>query len=614
MLKFISKLLGGSKSDKEVKQAFEQVQEINKIYSTLITLTDEDLKSKTSYFKDKVNSAINEFELERSELKNKLVNEALSADDVHQINDRIKYLNKSIFETSEEVLDDILPEAFAVVKEVCRRLTERKHTYIYAGNESIWAMIPYDVQLVGGIVLHNGQIAEMQTGEGKTLSAILPLYLNAITGKGVHLVTVNDYLAKRDCDWMKPVFNFLDIKVGAIQSNMDNQERNEMYLNDITYGTNNEFGFDYLRDNMVTDFDEKVQREHWFAVVDEVDSVLIDEARTPLIISGPVNRTDQKFDEMKGRVKRLVDTQAKLVNEIVANAVNLLAKSDKDSKEEAGVQILRATHGLPKHKRLQKLLQDTEAVKLRHTTEMTYMRDQNRRMHEIDDELYYTVDEKTHQIDITEKGRELLCNAQEDPNLFLLPDITSEISMIEGDTSLSQEDKQQKIDSAHLLYSERSDRMHTVNQLLRAYSLYEKDVEYVIQDSKIMIVDEHTGRILDGRRYSDGLHQAIEAKENVMVEKDTQTLATITLQNYFRLYHKLAGMTGTAETEAPEFEKIYKLEVVSIPSNRPLIRKDLNDVIYKTKREKYNAIADDVIQLLAENRAVLVYKHSTIFS
>jgi preprotein translocase subunit SecA len=606
MLKFISKLLGGSKSDKEVKQAFEQVQEINKIYSTLITLTDEDLKLKTSYFKDKVNSAINEFELERSELKNKLVNEALSADDVHQINDRIKYLNKSIFETSEEVLDDILPEAFAVVKEVCRRLTERKHTYIYAGNESVWAMIPYDVQLVGGIVLHNGQIAEMQTGEGKTLSAILPLYLNAITGKGVHLVTVNDYLAKRDCDWMKPVFNFLDIKVGAIQSNMDNQERNEMYLNDITYGTNNEFGFDYLRDNMVTDFDEKVQREHWFAVVDEVDSVLIDEARTPLIISGPVNRTDQKFDEMKGRVKRLVDTQAKLVNEIVANAVNLLAKQDKDSKEEAGVQILRATHGLPKHKRLQKLLQDTEAVKLRHTTEMTYMRDQNRRMHEIDDELYYTVDEKTHQIDITEKGRELLCNAQEDPNLFLLPDITSEISMIEGDTSLSQEDKQQKIDSAHLLYSERSDRMHTVNQLLRAYSLYEKDVEYVIQDSKIMIVDEHTGRILDGRRYSDGLHQAIEAKENVMVEKDTQTLATITLQNYFRLYHKLAGMTGTAETEAPEFEKIYKLEVVSIPSNRPLIRKDLNDVIYKTKREKYNAIADDVIQLLAENRAVLV--------
>ncbi len=606
MLKFISKLFGGSKSEKEVKQAFELVEEINNVFATLANLSDEELKQKTNYFKEKVRNSISEFEIERSELKNKLINEALSADEVHEVNDRVKLLNKSIFETSEETLDEILPEAFAVVKEVCSRLTDRKHTYFYAGNESIWAMIPYDVQLVGGIVLHNGQIAEMQTGEGKTLSAILPLYLNALTGKGVHLVTVNDYLAKRDCDWMKPVFDFLGINVGAIQSNMENSQRKAIYNSDITYGTNNEFGFDYLRDNMVTEIDEMVQRVHWFAVVDEVDSVLIDEARTPLIISGPVNRTDQKFDEMKGRVKRLVDTQTKLVNEIVGQIATLLSKPDKESKEEAGIQLLRASHGLPKHKRLLKILQDTEAIRLRHTTEMNYMRDQSRRMHEIDDELYYTVDEKTHQIDITEKGRELLCNAQEDPNLFLLPDITSEISMIEGDESLLPEAKQSKIDDAHLLYSERSDRMHTVSQLLRAYSLYEKDVEYVIQDSKIMIVDEHTGRILDGRRYSDGLHQAIEAKENVFVEKDTQTLATITLQNYFRLYHKLSGMTGTAETEAPEFEKIYKLEVVSIPTNRPMIRDDQNDVIYKTKREKYNAIADDVKELLANNRAVLV--------
>jgi preprotein translocase subunit SecA len=436
--------------------------------------------------------------------------------------------------------------------------------------------------------------------------AILPVYLNALPGKGVHLVTVNDYLAKRDCDWMRPVYEYLGMTCGAIQSNMDNDERKAIYNGDITYGTNNEFGFDYLRDNMVVEAEQMVQREHWYAIVDEVDSVLIDEARTPLIISGPVGNPDQKFEEMEPRVRKLVEAQMRNVNQYVSEAESLLKKGTKEAKDEAGILILMSHRAMPKHKRLLKLMQDPELQKLKAETELFYLREQGRKMAEIDEKLLYSIDEKHHSIDISEKGRQLLCTHQEDPEMFVIPDIATELSAIEGDTDLPEKEKQLKKDRVHLLYAERSDRIHTVTQLLRAFSLYERDIEYVIQNGKIMIVDEFTGRILDGRRYSDGLHQAIEAKEHVKVERDTQTFATVTLQNYFRLYHKLGGMTGTAETEAAEFEKIYKLEVVVIPTNRPIQRKDDEDLIFKTKREKYNAIIDHVEELLKEGRPVLV--------
>ena len=447
----------------------------------------------------------------------------------------------------------------------------------------------------------------MATVEGKTLVAVLPMYLNALSGKGVHLVTVNDYLARRDSEWMKPVYDFLGITVGSIQSNMDPMDRKKIYNYDITYGTNNEFGFDYLRDNMVVDTDSLVQRGHWYAIVDEVDSVLIDEARTPLIISGPVGHaTDQKFEEMNPRVKRLVEAQTKLINQITSEAAKLLESDKKEDREQAGILILRAFRGLPKHKKLAKILQDPDNLKLRQETELFFLRDHGSKMHEIDDELYYTIDEKNHQIDIMDKGRQLLITSQEDPEMFIIPDIAAEMSAIEGNFDIDPDEKTRKIDELNLLYAERSDRIHTVSQLLRAYSLYEKDVEYVVQESKVMIVDEFTGRILDGRRYSEGLHQAIEAKENVKVERDTQTLATITLQNYFRLYNKLAGMTGTAETEAGEFEKIYSLDCVVIPTNKPIVRDDRDDLIFKTEREKYNYMINEIENELKKGRAVLV--------
>ncbi|MGE5480531.1 MAG: preprotein translocase subunit SecA [Chloroflexota bacterium] len=606
MLNFISKLLGGNKSEKDVKLIRPIVDEINRYYAELDKLTDEELRAKTEEFKARIREAVQELEDEKGELLNRLKNETLSAAETIDVTDRLKAVEKEIYQTSNDMLDEILPEAYACVKQACRRLKDSGYHYEYAGQLSKWDMVPYDVQLIGGIVQHQGKISEMATGEGKTLVAVLPLYLNALAGKGVHLVTVNDYLAKRDCDWMRPVYEFLGLEVGAIQSNMENDERKRIYNMDITYGTNNEFGFDYLRDNMVVEYDHMVQREHWFAIVDEVDSVLIDEARTPLIISGPVEQSDQKFEEMNPRVQRLVDAQTKLVNQIASEAAALLEKNTKEDREQAGIQLFRATRGLPKHKRLIKLMQDAENIKLKNETELFFLRDQGRRMPEIDDELYYTVDEKNHQIDITEKGRLLLCNSTEDPDMFVIPDIAAELSALEGDNDLTPEEKQLQKDKIHLLYAERSDRIHTISQLLRAYSLYEKDVEYVIQEGKIMIVDEFTGRILEGRRYSEGLHQAIEAKERVKVERDTQTFATITLQNYFRLYHKLAGMTGTAETEAGEFEKIYNLEVVVIPTNRPIVRKDDDDLIYRTKREKYNAIVDEVKKLNNAGRAVLV--------
>ena len=607
MLSILKKIFGGTKHEKDVKALRPVITQINEEYAQLHSVTDEQLRIKTDEFKAYIQSKIEVYKQELEALRTKL-NDSNTDHDEHQyIHDRIKEIGKEEFATIQDTLDELLPSAFAVVKETCRRLTERKHTYDVVGQSVLWEMVPYDVQLIGGIVLHQGKISEMATGEGKTLVAVSPLYLNALSSKGVHLITVNDYLAKRDSEWMKPVFDFLGIKVGCIQSSMQPQQRCEQYACDITYGTNNEFGFDYLRDNMVNDAEDMVQRPHFFAVVDEVDSVLIDEARTPLIISGPVaHSTDQKFEQLNPRVRRLVDAQNRLVNTLVNEADKLLKESNKENKTNAGIALLRSYRGFPKQKKLAKLLQEPDNQKLMRDTELDYLREQGTRMSIIDEELYYTIDEKNHQIDITEKGRSLLTSVGEDPDMFIIPDITGELSVIEGMSGLEQDDKQAKKDEVIRIYSMRSDIIHTVHQLLRAYSLYDIDIEYVVDGGKIKIVDEFTGRILDGRRYSDGLHQAIEAKEGVTVEADTQTYATITLQNYFRLYRKLAGMTGTAETEAGEFDKIYNLDVVVIPTNRPITRKDLDDYIFRTKKEKYNAVIEEIQSLVKQGRSVLV--------
>lgn len=603
----ILKSIFGTKHDKDVKLMRPVVDEINEYYEQFMSLTDDELKAKTDEFKSIVKENSKELEDEKIRLQEQLINVAMTMEETQEVRDRLKANDKEIYEVINATLDELLPQAFAVVKQVCYRLADRQFRYDVSGQTVTWDMVPYDVQLMGGIVLHQGKIAEMATGEGKTLVATLPIYLNALSGKGVHLVTVNDYLAKRDSDWMSPIYNFLGVSVGSIQSNMENDDRERMYNYDITYGTNNEFGFDYLRDNMVSSADQMVQRPHWFAIVDEVDSVLVDEARTPLIISGPVGvASDQKFEEMNPRVRRMVEAQSKLINQILSENSKNIESTVKEEREKGGVALLRAYRGLPKHKKLTKYLQEPENLRLMKDTELFYLRDQGSKMAEIDDELYYTIDEKNHQIDIMDKGRHMLATAQEEPDMFIIPDIGTEMSMLEGRTDIEASEKQILIDKLNILYAERSDRIHTVTQLLRAYSLYEIDVEYVVQDNKVMIVDEFTGRILDGRRYSEGLHQAIEAKENVTVERDTQTLATITLQNYFRLYKKLAGMTGTAETEAGEFEKIYSLDVCVIPTNRSITRDDRDDLIYKTKREKYNAIVDEIEKEVKNNRAVLV--------
>jgi len=605
MFKFLSKIFP-SKSVKDVKEILPIVHEINSFYEALKDLTDDELKNKTIEFKEKIKSQTEELENKIVELQEKLKTD-ISHQERQDIYAELNDLDKDLQDATEQVLWEILPEAFAVVKETCRRLCGKE--WVAGGMKVKWDMIPFDVQLIGAIVLHQGKIAEMATGEGKTLVATMPAYLNALTGKGVHIVTVNDYLAKRDSEWMGEIYKFLGLTVGCILNDMDNAQRKKVYECDITYGTNNEFGFDYLRDNMVVNKEFMVQRGHNYAIVDEVDSVLIDEARTPLIISGPVEVSEHKFNEMNPRVKRLVDLQKALVAKITAEAETILNKNETATKEDirqAGVNLLRAHRGFPKNKKLMKLLSEPTNKTLMQQTEIEYLRDNARRMHEIDDELYYAIDEKNHTIDLTEKGREVLTSAGEDKEFFVLPDMGEEVSHIENDPSLSPEDKQRKKDELAELYALRSDRIHTVQQLLRAYSLYEKDVEYVVQDNKVLIVDEFTGRILPGRRYSEGLHQAIEAKEGVHVEKDTQTLATITLQNYFRLYKKLAGMTGTAETEAAEFLEIYKLDVVVIPTNKPCIRTDYNDVIYKTKREKYNAVMDEIQEMRKIGRPVLV--------
>ncbi|MFH1010771.1 MAG: preprotein translocase subunit SecA [bacterium] len=504
---------------------------------------------------------------------------------------------------SGETLDDLLPEAFALVKNACRRLLGTP--FQVRGHPAKWDMVPYDVQLIGGIVLHQGKITEMATGEGKTLVATMPLYLSALEGKGCHLVTVNDYLAQRDSEWMGLIYRFLGITVGCVVADMPPDERKKQYTADITYGTNSEFGFDYLRDNMALSMEEVVQRGHHYAIVDEVDSVLIDEARTPLIISGPVSRSTQRFGEMKSPVEHLVRLQRNFVTSSVAEVEKSMESPDELDEYAIGRKLLLCFRGQPKHKRLVRLLGETGTKRLMQRVENDLLRD--KKMHELDEELYFSIDEKTHVTDLTEKGREELCKHHGgDPDLFVLPDLPDEFARIEGDAALSPDQKSEAREKVQERYLERSERIQNVSQLLRAYSLYERDVEYVIQDGKVLIVDEFTGRLMQGRRYSDGLHQAIEAKEGVTIERETQTIATITLQNYFRLYRKLAGMTGTAETEEQEFWGIYKLEVVVIPTNDEVRRADYDDVIYRTKREKYNAVIEEIAQLHKERQPILV--------
>lgn len=603
MLKKLIENVFGSKKKRDVELLKPIVKEINEFFEEYKSLSDEDLREKTNEFRGRINKAISEDEAKLAQQREELKKD-LSSNEREIILEDITDLEKNIYETIQEVLAEILPEAFAVVKETCRRHVGKE--WESSGGIIKWDMVHYDVQLIGGIVLHQGKIAEMATGEGKTLVATLPTYLNAIAGKGLHIITVNDYLAKRDSEWMGPIYEYLGLKVGCIQSNMRPEQRKKEYDCDITFGTNNEFGFDYLRDNMVSDVKDMVQRGYNYAIVDEVDSVLIDEARTPLIISGPVGTSnDDAFVQMRARVDRLVSLQTKEVATMVAEAEKLIHSTDKKEVEQAGIYLFRARRGAPKSNKLSKMLQDPAARRLVEITENDFLRDKQARMHEIDDELYYSIDEKNHSIDMSDKGRHAIASGGEDIEMFTLPDLATELSMLEGSDE-SKEDKQIKRDKLMMQYSERSERVHIVSQLLRAYSLYEKDVEYVVQDNKIKIVDTFTGRILEGRRYSEGLHQAIEAKESVTVQEDTQTFATVTIQNYFRLYKKLAGMTGTAETEEGEFGEIYKLDVVVIPTNRDISRKDSNDLILRTKRAKYLAVIDKVQECRSKGQPVLV--------
>ncbi len=603
MLGYLKKLFGGSKHERDVVSLWPIVAEINAHYEKLKDLTDDQLKEKTAEFRKHIDESTEEIKAEIARLQASL-QEDISFSQREKVYAELDDLNKQLDQAIQDTLDEILPDAFAVVKDTCRRLVGQ--TWDVAGNKIIWDMVPFDVQLIGGITLHQGKISEMATGEGKTLVATLPMYLNALSGRGVHLVTVNDYLALRDSQWMGKIFEFHGLTIGVILQPMDPAQRRIHYAADITYGTNNEFGFDYLRDNMVVSAEEMVQRGHNYAIVDEVDSVLIDEARTPLIISGPVAVDDHKFNEMKPYIERLVNAQKSLVAKILSEAEQKLAAKNMD---DAGPLLLRAERGLPKNNKLLKIYSEPSNKTLTQRTERIYLQDQSARMHEIDDDLFFAIDEKSHTIDLTDKGREFLAQVfpGQNKDLFIIPDIATEFSQLEGDDSLSAEQKQLKKDEFNALFADRSDRIHTIQQLLRAYCLYEKDDEYVVsEDGKVMIVDEFTGRLLAGRRYSEGLHQAIEAKEGVKVERDTQTLATVTLQNYFRLYKKLAGMTGTAETEAAEFFDIYKLDVVVVPTNQPMVRKDEEDQVYKTKREKYNAVIEEIEHSRSINKPVLV--------
>ncbi len=598
MITGLIKKVFGTKHEREAKKLLPIVAEINRHEESLAGLSDEDIRRKTEFFRQKIKDSTAEEAAAYAELQTRVrANEDPNL--AKSLIDDLKAAEKRLFEAEREVLDEILPEAFACVKQACRRLMGT--TYTVCGRDVTWDMIPYDVQMIGGIVLHQGKIAEMATGEGKTLVAVAPIYLNALTGRGVHLVTVNDYLALRDKEWMGKVYEFLGMTVGVILNDMNPAQRREAYNCDITYGTNNEFGFDYLRDNMAVSPDDVVQvRGHYYAIVDEVDSVLVDEARTPLIISGAVDAPqDQKYDEMNVHIKKLVDMQTRLINQLVADAEALI---QKDQWREAGIMLLRATRGGPKNKRLMKLVKEEGVAVAIQQTENEYLRD--KKMEKIDEELYFAIDEKNHSIDLTEKGRTAL--SPSNPEAFVIPDLSEELIKIDSENELTERERAIKKDELGKLFAERSDRLHSIEKLLMAHSLYEKDVEYVVQDGRVQIVDEFTGRILSGRRYSDGLHQAIEAKEGVKVERDTQTLATITLQNYFRLYSKLAGMTGTAVTEATEFWEIYKLDVTAIPTNRPVVRNDNDDRIYMTRREKYNAVIDLIVENQKTGKPTLV--------
>ncbi len=631
-LNSVLKMFVGDKSKQDVKAIFPIVDQVKSFESALEALSHDELRGKTVEFKTKIAEAT-------KDINEKIANLAKEAEATEDIDKRediyqdIDRLKDEEYEASEAVLNEILPEAFAVVKETAKRFVHNTsisvtantfdrelsgtkdyialeddkaiwaNSWDAAGKDIVWDMIHYDVQLIGGVAMHQGKIAEMQTGEGKTLVATLPVYLNALSGKGVHLVTVNDYLAKRDSAWMAPIFEFHGLSVDCIDYHQPNSdERKKAYNADITYGTNNEFGFDYLRDNMAHSPDDLVQRRHNYAIVDEVDSVLVDDARTPLIISGPIPQGERhEFTELKPKVDTLVNEQRKVLTGVLAEAKKLIKEGDT---KEGGLKLLRVYRGIPKNKALIKFLSEEGVKQLLQKTENFYMQDNNREMPKVDAELYYVIEEKNNQVELTDKGIEYI-SGKENPDFFILPEIGLEIAKIEKQNLGAEEEANLKED-LFKDFGVKSERIHTLNQLLKAYALFEKDTQYVVMDNKVMIVDEQTGRIMDGRRYSDGLHQAIEAKENVKIEDATQTFATITLQNYFRMYRKLSGMTGTAVTEAGEFWEIYELDVVEIPTNRPIARDDREDLVYKTKREKYNAVIEEVTQLSNAGRPVLI--------
>ncbi|RDC64723.1 preprotein translocase subunit SecA [Adhaeribacter pallidiroseus] len=640
MFDFIGKTVAkifGTKSERDIKEITPYVGQINEEYARLAGVSDDELRQRTQAVKSVIDERLKEIDAQIAALHQRINNEPdLDIMQKENIFSEIDTLEKDRNKQLELVLMEVLPQAFAIVKETARRFKDNNqlvvtatdldrsiaarkpnvrlegdkaiwaNKWLAAGNEITWDMLHYDVQLIGGIVLHQGKIAEMGTGEGKTLVATLPAFLNALAKRGVHVVTVNDYLAKRDSEWMAPLFEFHGLTIDCIdkhQPNTDNRRR--AYQADITYGTNNEFGFDYLRDNMARNPDELVQRKHHFAMVDEVDSVLIDDARTPLIISGPVPRGDEhEFYELKPRIAMLVDAQKKVVGNYLVEAKRMLKEGNE---KEGGLSLFRAYRGLPKNKPLIKFLGETGIRAALQKTENFFLQDNARQMPQADEPLYFTIDEKNNNIELTEKGIDMITGQGEDPNFFILPDIGSELATIENDKSVADEERLHRKEKLMNDFAEKSQRVHTINQLLKAYTLFEKDVEYIVtEDRKVKIVDEQTGRIMEGRRYSDGLHQAIEAKENVRVEDATQTYATVTLQNYFRMYHKLCGMTGTAETEAGEFWEIYKLDVVTIPTNRQVVREDRHDKVYKTVREKFNAVAEEIQELTAAGRPVLV--------
>ncbi|CAN5443087.1 preprotein translocase subunit SecA [soil metagenome] len=639
MLDQISKFLTtifGTKSERDLKKIWPIVDEIKSFEDEIKALSNDELKQKTESFRQKIADETAEVDEQIAEVKKKMDSndESITFEERRELADRLKELKEEWLEILEDVFDEIMPEAYAVLKDTCRRFVGKK--WKVAGTEIEWDMVPYDVQLVGAISMHQGAIAEMKTGEGKTLAAIFPAYLNALAGRGVHVVTVNTYLAKRDAEWNEPIFNFHGLTVDCVDHYDPNSEpRRKAYRADITYGTNNEFGFDYLRDNMVAEEEQLVQRGYHFAIIDEVDSILIDEARTPLIISGPIPQggDQQKFEEMKPRVESLVNAQKSLVAQLVNEAEAHLKEENYD---DAGLAFFRAYRGFPKNPKFKKLMQEPQMQKLLQKTEKIYLADNAKNMPFVDEYLFYAVDMKMKSIEMTEKGRDFLTKGDEDPDFFIIPDLGLETSELEEEVKQLekerveeikakedfsddykkkkiteakeevQQEREKKFNELHRVFAERSERIHTINQLLKAYTLFEREDEYIVQDGKVQIVDEHTGRVLSGRRYSDGLHQAIEAKENVKVEAATQTYATITLQNFFRMYHKLSGMTGTAATEEGEFNEIYNLDVVVIPTNRPIIRDDKDDLIFKTKREKFNATINKIKEYHENGQPVLV--------